>query len=159
MDEMVTLRTVIAGGCLCGAIRYEVREEPLSAVYCHCRGCQMAHASPSAALALIPPGGTVITQGEPTRHEMTSNAGNGTFREFCGACGTHLFSGGAAFPDFRTVKIVTLDDPSTISPVAHVWTKRRIDWSAIPEGLPEYSDEPEVSELERLWSDAKSGAA
>ena len=119
----------------------------------------MAHASPSAALALIPPDGTVIINGAPARHEMTSNAGKGTFREFCGTCGTHLFSGGAAFPEFRTVKIVTLDDPSAISPVAHVWTKRRIDWSPISDRLPEYSDEPEVSELERLWAEAKSGDA
>jgi hypothetical protein len=153
------LHSVTPGGCLCGAVRYEVREEPLSAVFCHCRGCQLAHASPFAALALIPAGGTVITRGQPTRHDTVADSGSATFREFCGACGTHLFSGGAAFPEFRSIKIATLDDPSAISPVAHVWTERRIDWSPVSEGLPEFRDQPEFAELERLWSDAKPGTA
>jgi len=151
------LDSVQLGGCLCGEIRFGICEASMSAVFCHCRGCQLAHASPCAPIALIPPGGVRVLKGVPIRHDMIADSGAASFREFCGTCGTHLFSGGAAFPEFRAVKIVALDDPSAISPIAHVWTKRRIGWSSIEDGLPEFRDQPDIAEIERLWASAKSG--
>lgn len=36
------------GKCQCGRVTYKVnRERPLNAKYCHCRGCQIMHGSPS----------------------------------------------------------------------------------------------------------------
>jgi hypothetical protein len=32
----------LAGGCLCGAIRYQISVEPRSADYCHCSMCRRA---------------------------------------------------------------------------------------------------------------------
>jgi hypothetical protein len=108
---------------------------------------------------LIPPGGVVVTGGTPTKHDAVANSSAATFREFCGSCGTHLFSGGADFPEFRAVKLLALDDPSAIAPVAHVWTKRAVPWCPISDGLPCYEDQPGVEELQRLWASAKPGAA
>ena len=113
-----------SGGCLCGAIRFECHGSPIAAVFCHCRNCQKAHAAPFAALVLVPPGSIELVAGEPKRHHMVADSGAAIFREFCGQCGTHLFSGGAAFPQFKSLMIVVLDDPAAISPVAHVWTVR-----------------------------------
>lgn len=145
--------TTLSGGCLCGEVRFEVSEAPLSAVCCHCRGCQQAHSAPFAALALIPPGGVALTRGTPARHETVANSGAATFREFCGACGTHLFSGGADFPEFRAVKLFALDDPTAFAPVAHVWTSRAVAWSPPSDGLPCFEDQPGMEALERLWAE------
>lgn len=35
------------GKCLCGKVTYILKQaKPLNAKYCHCRGCQVAHAAP-----------------------------------------------------------------------------------------------------------------
>jgi hypothetical protein len=31
---------VLTGGCLCGGVRFEVTEPPVTASYCHCTRCQ-----------------------------------------------------------------------------------------------------------------------
>jgi hypothetical protein len=36
----------ISGGCLCGAVRFQVTTEPLDAYYCHCRMCQRTGGAP-----------------------------------------------------------------------------------------------------------------
>lgn len=149
----------LPGGYLCEAVRFEIREEPLSAVCCHCRGCQQPHAAPFAALALVPPGGVVLTRSTPARHEAVANSGAATFREFCASCGTHLFSGGADFPEFRAVKLLALDDPTSIIPVAHVWAKRAVPWCPPSDELPRYDEQPEIEELRGLWATAKSSSA
>ena len=140
------------GGCLCGAIRFECRSAPISAAFCHCRNCQKAHAAPYAAVALMPPGSIVLLAGEPKRHEMIADSGAAIFREFCGQCGTQLFSGGDRFPQFKAVKIVALDDPAAISPVVHAWTENRIKWACIDDGLPRLAKQGELSDAEQLWA-------
>jgi hypothetical protein len=32
--------------CFCGRVKYEVRGDPESAKFCHCRGCQQLHGAP-----------------------------------------------------------------------------------------------------------------
>lgn len=148
------------GGCLCGAIRFECRAEPVSAVICHCRTCQKFHAAPYAACALMPQDTIAVVVGKPLRYDAVGDNGAVVFREFCGRCGTQLFSGSAAFPQSRTVKIAALDDPGAISPVAHVYTESRIPWACIDDGLPRFSrGVQELAELERLWAERRARAA
>ncbi|WP_443019999.1 GFA family protein [Shewanella sp. KX20019] len=33
------------GGCLCGAIRYQLTAKPFAADFCHCRQCQQSTGS------------------------------------------------------------------------------------------------------------------
>jgi len=147
----------LCGGCLCGAIRYECRAAPISAVFCHCRACQRFHAAPYAACALMPAGAIALVSGEPKRHTVLGASGAAVFREFCGQCGTHLFSGSEAFSQSKTVKIATLDDPAAVSPVVHVWVEEAISWDRGDDGLPRYPRQIEWADLERLWAEKGNG--
>lgn len=143
--------TIVTGGCLCGYIRYECNGEPLTSVKCHCRDCQKAHGAPFAALVCMPPNCIKLVKGSTAKHEDTADSGSGNFKEFCPKCGTHLFSGGADFPELRTIKLATLDDPDKYPPVAHVWAKSAVSWAGTNDGLPVFSGQPEMSEIESLW--------
>ena len=46
---------MIKGGCLCGKIRYEFKQEDvISAGNCHCKDCQKATGGGKATIAYIP---------------------------------------------------------------------------------------------------------
>lgn len=142
--------TSLQGGCLCGAIRFACHAAPVSVVCCHCTDCRRAHAAPYAACALMPAGSVEILSGAPRRYARPGDSGAIVVREFCGDCGTHLFSGSAAFAQWKTVKIAALDDPAAIAPVAHVYIGSRIPWACIDDGVPSYAREISVADLERL---------
>jgi hypothetical protein len=154
------MRSPLQGGCLCGAIRFECRAEPITAVFCHCRTCQKFHAAPYAACALMPQGAIVVLSGEPMRYDAIGDSGAVVFREFCGQCGTQLFSGSSGFSQSKSVKIAALDDPAAIAPIAHVYTEHRIPWSCIDDGLPRYAKGvQQLVDLESLWVERRQGAA
>jgi hypothetical protein len=44
----------IAGGCACGAVRYETDATPVAMFNCHCRDCQRASGSGYAAILVVP---------------------------------------------------------------------------------------------------------
>ena len=44
----------LRGGCVCGAIRYEIAQEPLRVYACHCKDCQRFTGSAFAIGVVIP---------------------------------------------------------------------------------------------------------
>ena len=46
-------KSVLAGGCQCGAIRFALSAPPAKISICHCRMCQKASGAPFASLADI----------------------------------------------------------------------------------------------------------
>jgi hypothetical protein len=73
----------MTGGCLCGAIRYEVTGEPIFSTHCHCRDCQRASGSAYVATARLPVAGFRITKGSPKRFVDKADSGNEVTRVFC----------------------------------------------------------------------------
>src|SRR5216683_2009992 len=55
--------TVLAGGCLCAGVRYELADAPISASYCHCKHCQRRTGTAVSAQARIHPGSLHILRG------------------------------------------------------------------------------------------------
>jgi hypothetical protein len=108
----------------------------------------------------MPQGSIAVVSGEPVRYDTIGDSGAVVSREFCGRCGTPLFSGSSAFPQSKTVKIAALDNPPAISPIAHMHTENRIPWACIDDGLPRYLKQvQQLTDLERLWAERSAGAA
>ncbi len=54
----------MTGGCLCGAVRFEISEPLVSAVYCHCTRCQRRTGGAASASARVAPGSMRIVSGQ-----------------------------------------------------------------------------------------------
>jgi hypothetical protein len=48
-----SMKEEFTGGCACGAIRYNCSEKPVAQLICHCRDCQRASGSATAASVLV----------------------------------------------------------------------------------------------------------
>ena len=125
----------ITGGCLCGAVRYEIEGTPYKITYCHCESCRKATGAPVVVMVLFRGHTVRFTLREPQRYESSP----GVQRGFCSTCGTPLtwegvWDGGSIFE----VHISTLDDPDAFVPDRHAFCRERISWFDVADEHPRY---------------------
>jgi hypothetical protein len=122
----------LAGGCLCGAIRYTI-DAPVTALRaCHCKNCQKASGAGGTVNAVVPEDAFKITQGETRRYEDSATAsGRMLSRHFCGNCGSPIYSHRNPRVGFVVVRAGTLDDSSGLKIATHIWTASARPWSHI----------------------------
>jgi len=130
------------GGCLCGAIRYAIEGEILACYLCHCTDCQRAHGGAFSACALVREDGFRLLEGTPRRYEHVAESGNTVVREFCGDCGSPLFSRGPTRAGQWVVRLGTLDDKSGTAPAVHIWCDSALDWALPDDGAPRHARGP-----------------
>jgi hypothetical protein len=80
------IKSVLTGGCQCGAVRFAVSGAPAKISVCHCRMCQKASGAPFASFADIEHADFSWTRGKPAAFKSSSIA----MRDFCADCGTRL---------------------------------------------------------------------
>jgi hypothetical protein len=123
------------GGCLCGAVRFEVSGPATFLCYCHCLSCRRASGAPLVAWGTFPSSTFVLTAGALT--ERASSAG--IARGFCAACGTGLTYRRADWiGDEIDVTLASLESPELLAPTMHVWVAHKLPWMEIADGLPQY---------------------
>jgi len=126
----------MTGGCMCGAVRYELKSAPFDCGWCHCRTCQLSSGTPAQAFASIKRGDWVVTSGaDLLRSVRSSSFGQ---RSFCAQCGTPLYVTVQHQPETLDFSVVTLDDPTAVPPEFHIFWGSRIDWFNPGDDLPKY---------------------
>ena len=127
--------TKLRGGCHCGAVRYEVRGDPVHVALCHCADCRRASGAPMVAWAAFRSGDFACLAGQAT----TRNSSGASMRSFCADCGTGLwFVNEEALPGLVDVQSATLDDPGALVPQAQIQVAERLGWMADLHRLPEF---------------------
>jgi hypothetical protein len=126
------------GGCACGAVRYECSARPLRMVNCHCRDCQKAGGGGYSATVITAASSVRLLRGQCVEHRIVAESGNIAKREFCGVCGTPLFTSSLARPDFVGVKASGLDDPGWFAPEADVWVGSAQPWDHMDPSVPKF---------------------
>ena len=126
------------GGCLCGAIRYRVTQEPLCLVLCHCTNCQKQTASDRSPVMFVPVDGLEFIKGETKTLRVQGSSGTMQSRHFCGGCGSPIMTQPDARPEIRTLKAGTIDDPSWLEPTAHIWVASAPPYALLSDDLPHH---------------------
>ncbi len=121
----------IAGGCLCGAIRYETSTLLSDVHYCHCRMCQKAFGNLFGVFGSVPRAALRFTAGSPRLYRSSPFAERG----FCAACGTPL-TFRYLKSDWIAVSIGSLDRPEAVRPDIHWGIESQVPWLAINDDLP-----------------------
>ena len=121
------------GGCLCGGVRYRVNCPLRDITTCHCGECRRTHggaapytACPDDQLELVADVGLAWIE---SLHSTTN-----AVRGFCANCGSSLFWK-APDRDDTAIAAGSVDEPSGLHSVDHIWWDARADWE-VPDGLP-----------------------
>ena len=132
----------LAGGCLCGAIRYRIDHRDSDvADYCHCAECRRASGAPVTAWVQVPPDRFAVTAGDATGYASSPSS----TRWFCGVCGSQLYMTSV---DGHTTGILTatLDDPNQVPPTVHGWFSEHLAWFDTTDPLPRFPRHPPYDE-------------
>lgn len=106
--------------CNCGAIRIEVRGQPMRVGLCHCTTCRKASGAPFTASGIW------------RTEDVTVNGGTASWkdssvaRHFCPSCGCQLFG---AFDGGVAIGLGAFDAaPTDLVPTYELFTRRRERW-------------------------------
>ena len=122
------------GGCLCGAVHYRAKADPIRAVNCHCGTCRRSSGAAFMTFVHFPASAFAWTSGEPKRYRSSGEAERG----FCPVCGSTLSMHEAVLADRVQVSLGSLDRPALVRPHDHVWTKSQLPWLEVVDDLPRY---------------------
>ena len=134
--------TEIAGGCLCGAIRYEINGEPFRTANCHCDDCRKATGSAYATILFFKEEQIKILQGTPKTFEHLADSKNTMIKEFCSNCGSQVFGSGAMFPGVKDVTVGSIDDASFVKPEVNLYTDHALICSHIDDEIDNFPGMP-----------------
>lgn len=129
-----------SGRCLCGAVQYQIDQEPLAVRVCWCRDCQRLAANGTVNMVVADAG--LHIRGTLSEHLATAESGNQMRRRFCPACGSQLFSNSSGRPGFTVVRVGTLDDPSSVKPTMNIWARSAPSWACLDPALERVEQQP-----------------
>ena len=127
--------TPITGGCLCGAVRYQISASAIDVAYCHCRMCQRFTGGPTVAGAMFPIEAFRFTQGGPKYYQSSPI----TERGFCADCGSSLLHRApvkTSWSDWYWVLLGSLDIPENFAPTWHLGIESQMPWHDVHDDLP-----------------------
>ncbi len=145
---MTAMSYPLHGSCYCGAVRYRLETAPMFVNCCHCTECQKQTSSAFAIIAVIETDRIKLLVGAPQAIEMHTESGNPHDIYRCPSCQTALWSDYGHRPAIRFLRVATLQHPSVLPPMAHIFTRSKLDWVVLSEGVPAFAI---YYDMEALW--------
>jgi hypothetical protein len=134
------------GGCACGAVRYRLTSTPLFVHCCHCLNCQRQTGSAFVINVLIETDRVEVLAGEAQSVDVPRDDGSMQTIWRCPTCQTALFSQYTS-SRVRFVRAGTLDDPAAVEPDVHIFTRSKLPWVTLPDGVPAFDVFYDMREL------------
>jgi hypothetical protein len=129
----------LTGGCGCGAVRFEIREELGPARYCHCTRCQRRSGTAASASAMVAADSLVVTSGEEHLRGWTPPGGRE--KVFCVLCGSALLIREPETGAIAGVRLGALDGDPGVRPSVRQYVAYAAPWEPLPDdGLTRYDE-------------------
>jgi hypothetical protein len=125
------------GRCACGSVRYRLTSDPLFTHCCHCLNCQRQKGSAFVINLLIEADRVELLAGDPQPVDVPRDDGSTQRIYRCSTCHVAVFSEYTR-PEVWFVRAGTLDDPSTVTPDVHIFTRSKVGWIALPDSAPAF---------------------
>lgn len=125
------------GGCSCGEVRYRLTSGPLFVHCCHCLNCQRQTGTAFAINLLIEADRLEIVAGKPQPVGVPRDDGSAQEIFRCPRCQTALYSL-YGHPIVAFVRAGTLDEPASVAPDVHIFTRSKLPWVELPESVPAF---------------------
>ena len=129
---MTTNVTAHTGGCLCGAVRYQVRGALRGVIACHCSQCRRTSGH-YAAMTSAPSNSITMTSSDRLVWFKSSATAE---RGFCSSCGGNLFWRQFG-RDTLSITAGTLDAPTGLKMQEHIFVADKSDYYQIDDDLPQ----------------------
>ncbi|MEY4761649.1 MAG: hypothetical protein RLZZ200_1505 [Pseudomonadota bacterium] len=139
---MQTFNGPLTGGCLCGAIRYELASPALFVSQCCCRDCQKATGTGHVTAIGVHRSQLRFTCGEPKPFASKGESGGDIVRHFCAHCGGRIHVTGTRAGELVLVQAGSLDDPDAVTPESVIYTKDAARWDHFDPALPSFPAMP-----------------
>jgi hypothetical protein len=132
---------VLKGGCLCGAVQYEVVGEAKRFYHCHCSRCRKATGTGHASNLFLQPATLKWLGGEEHVRAFKVPEAKRFMNQFCVVCGGRLPRQPAG-TDTVVLPAGSLDDEAPIRPQARIFTDSRAIWSCSGDEVLTYPGPP-----------------
>ena len=129
---------MIKGGCLCGGVRYEYGAGIEEISMCHCSQCRKATGSAFIAVSRIESAKFKIVAGTELLKEYRSIPNKA--RVFCSNCGSPIYSALDDQPQFKRLRLGTVDTAFTCGNAYHIFAPSKAAWHEITDTLPQYAE-------------------
>lgn len=132
-------RPVALGGCLCGSVRFEIHDNLLDIINCHCSKCRRFHGHVGAYTATERKN-LVLLKSETLQwfYSATDEPRN-VHRGFCSRCGSSLFWDPRGKPRIF-IAAGALDAPTGLETSGHVWVSPKGDDYHIKDELNQHEE-------------------
>ena len=128
----------VAGGCLCGRVRYVITGRLLDADHCHCSRCRRQHGAAFATYAGFNPDDFTWVTGEALAKVFETPSGAGWC--FCRECGSSL--AGTVNGRITSITLGTVEGEPGIRPGSHIFIGSKAPWHEINDDLPQFEERP-----------------
>ncbi|MBZ9676633.1 GFA family protein [Mesorhizobium sp. ES1-1] len=120
-----------AGGCRCGAVRFEASDEPQQVSYCHCGDCRRATGAPVSAFV-----GFAVERVAFTGKALKMFENGPVTRSFCGICGSPIAYVDERLEDDIYFMLGAMDAPTDFEPTLHAYVSEQLPYLHMSDDLP-----------------------
>lgn len=136
----------LTGGCLCGAVRYVLKEGFRMRPYaCHCTDCQSRTGTAFSEHMLFVLADLAV-EGDLDVGEYRQPSGANSRIYGCATCKARIYATNDQREGMASLRCGTLDDSAALVPAAHIWVRSKQPWIGLPEGAVTMDEQPRTPE-------------